>query len=120
MDSRRWWAGIIRAITSGLGLYGLFALLLTGFAVAILPSKLSEAAQLTVLAWTGVGGLLLIIGSFIILWRNPRHLADQVALQQSQIDAIKETLESPLFADKVLDIVRSEIGQEDQNDEHTL
>ena len=120
MDSQRWWAAIIRAITSGLGLYGLFALLLTGFAVAILPSKLSEAAQLTVLAWTGVGGLLLIIGSFIILWRNPRHLADQVALQQSQIDAIKETLESPLFADKVLDIVRSEIGREDQNDEHTL
>ena len=113
MDNQRWWAGIIRAITSGLGLYGLFALLLTGFAVAILPSKLSEAAQLTVLAWTGVGGLLLII-----LWRNPRHLADQVALQQTQIDAIKETLESPLFADKVLDIVRSELGREDQGDEH--
>ncbi len=88
MDSQRWWAGIIGAVRGGLGLYGLFALLLTGFAVAILPSKLSEAAQLAVLAWTGVGRLLLIIGSFVILWRNPRHLADQVALQQSQIDAI--------------------------------
>ena len=54
MDNQRWWAAIIRAITSGLGLFALFALLLTLFAGAVVFSNTSEPAKLWILAVVGV------------------------------------------------------------------
>ena len=96
MDNERWWAGIIRAVTSGLGLYGLFALLLWGFAMALIPSNLTESAKLAVWAWTGAGGVAVLSASFIILWRRPSHLADQVALRQQDAEVLQTQLDAAL------------------------
>ncbi len=46
MDNQRWRAGIIGAVRGGLGLFALFALLLTLFAGAVVFSNTSEPAKL--------------------------------------------------------------------------
>ena len=70
MDNQRWWAGIIGAVRGGLGLFALFALLLTLFAGFVVVSNTSEPAKLWILAVVGVFWVGNTVLPFVILVRS--------------------------------------------------
>lgn len=86
MDNQRWWAGIIGAVRGGLGLFALFALLLTLFAGAVLFSSTSETAKLWILAVVGVFWVGNTMLPFLLLYGRPSHPADQVDLKRADAE----------------------------------
>ena len=86
MDNQRWWAGIIGAVRGGLGLFALFALLLTLFAGAVPFSSTSETAKLWILAVVGVFWVGNTVLLFLLLYGRPSHLADQVDLKRADAE----------------------------------
>ena len=94
MDNQRWWAGIIGAVRGGLGLFALFALLLTLFAGAVVVSNTSEPAKLWILAVVGVFWVGNTVLPFIILYGRPSNLADQVDLKRAEAALQERQLQS--------------------------
>ena len=94
VDNQRWWAAIIRAITSGLGLFALFALLLTLFAGAVVFSNTSEPAKLWILAVVGVFWVGNTVLPFLLLYGRPSHLADQVDLRRVEAELYERQSQS--------------------------
>ena len=101
MDNQRWWAGIIGAVRGGLGLFALFALLLTLFAGAVVFSNNSESAKLWILAVVGVFWVGNTVLPFVILYGRPSHLADQVDLRRAEAE-IHERQSRSTDAEKLL------------------
>ncbi len=103
MGSGEQWAAILAAIRSPQVLLGWFALVLGVVAIAVIATAgLSETAKLLVLGGLGALFLILVVSTVVITFFRPAHLGEQLA-------AVRDTLDSQAFTDKIRDMVREEL-----------
>ncbi|MAG35020.1 MAG: hypothetical protein CL878_02040 [Dehalococcoidia bacterium] len=107
MDNQRDWAAIIRAITSGLGFYAFFGLLLAVFAVAALLSSLADVWKIAAIVVAGIIGLSLGLATLVLLWRRPGSLADYAAMT----NALREQIDSTALNDKIDAMVEQRVRE---------